>query len=53
MISEYLKEYLNSRIELMKKRKPKSYTNRIRKHECQYLLNEINKLENKIQKESK
>lgn len=41
MISNYLKEYLKKRIEQMATHKPKSYTNRIRKHECKLLLKKI------------
>lgn len=41
MLFEYLKEYLQKRIEKMKTHKPKSYTNKIRRHECQLLLKTI------------
>lgn len=34
--------YLWERIKQMRRRKPKSYTNKIRKHECEYLLKKIN-----------
>lgn len=39
-----IKEYLIKRMKKMKKHKPKSYTNKIRYHECKYLLNYIEKL---------
>lgn len=49
MLCNYLKEYLTKRIEQLKKHKPKSYSNKLRKEECYYLLNVIKKYEGKLE----